>query len=309
MTHPGAARPAKLANRPRIRAARLPGRIVAALALTIGLQGASRAQDEVPFITTPDPVTLAMLQLAGVRSNDFVVDLGSGDGRIVITAASRFRARGLGVEIDPSLVARSRDNARAAGVADRVEFRLQDLFQTDLSVAQVVTLYLLPEVNLQLRPRLLAMAPGTRIVSHDWDMGDWQPDRQRTLDVPEKAIGRDKRSTVYLWLVPAQVQGLWCTAGGSLAVTQRFQTFSATLSADVDGERDRDRDRAGDVAAPVLVFDGRVTADRLHASSAAAALPISLRVVGDALQLEQAPNVARRFVGRRFTRAGAPGCT
>ena len=309
MTHPGVARPASLANRPRSRAGRLPGRIVAALALAIGLQGASRAQDEVPFITTPDPVTLAMLQLAGVRSNDFVVDLGSGDGRIVITAASRFGARGLGVEIDPTLVARSRDNARAAGVGDRVEFRLQDLFQTDLSVAQVVTLYLLPEVNLQLRPRLLAMAPGTRIVSHDWDMGDWQPDRQRTLDVPEKAIGRDKRSTVYLWLVPAQVQGLWCTAGGSLAVTQRFQTFSATLSAEVDGERDRDRDRAGDVAAPLLVFDGRVTADRLHAGSAAAALPISLRVVGDALQLEQAPNVARRFVGRRFTRAGAPGCT
>ena len=304
MTHPGVARPAGLANRPCRWAGRLAGRIMAALALAIGLQGASRAQDEVPFITTPDPVTLAMLQLADVRSNDFVVDLGSGDGRIVITAASRFGARGLGVEIDPSLVARSRDNARAAGVADRVEFRVQDLFQTDLSVAQVVTLYLLPEVNLQLRPRLLAMAPGTRIVSHDWDMGDWQPDRRLTLDVPEKAIGRDKRSTVYLWLVPAQVQGLWCTAGGSLAVTQRFQTFSATLSA--DGDRDGDGDVA---AAPVLVFDGRVTADRLHAGTAAAAVPISLRVADDALQLEQAPNVAHRFVGRRFTRAGALGCT
>ena len=324
MIHPGMAPTAGPTNRPRRRAGRLPGRlsgqIVAALALAIGLQGASRSQDEVPFITTPDPVTLAMLQLAGVRSTDFVVDLGSGDGRIVITAARRFGARGLGVEIDPTLVARSRDNARAAGVADRVEFRVQDLFQTDLSVAQVVTLYLLPEVNLQLRPRLLDMAPGTRIVSHDWDMGDWQPDRQLTLDVPEKAIGRDKRSTVYLWLVPAQVQGLWCTAGGSLAVTQRFQTFSATLSADVDRAGDRDRDRAGDragdqagdragAAAPLLVFDGHVTADRLHAGSAAAAVPISWRVVGDALQLEQAPTVARRFVGRRFTRAGALGCT
>ena len=327
MTHPGVAPTAGPANRLRRRAGRLSGRLpvrlfvrmLAALALAIGLHGASRAQDEVPFITTPDPVTLAMLQLAGVRSTDFVVDLGSGDGRIVITAARRFGARGLGVEIDPTLVARSRDNARAAGVADRVEFRVQDLFQTDLSVAQVVTLYLLPEVNLQLRPRLLAMAPGTRIVSHDWDMGDWQPDRRLTLDVPEKAIGRDKRSTVYLWLVPAQVQGMWCTAGGSLAITQRFQTFSATLSANVDREgdqdRDRDRDRAGDragdrdgAAEPVLVFDGQVTADRLHAGSAAAAVPISLRVVGDALQLEQAPNVARRFVGRRFTRAGAPGC-
>lgn len=320
MTHPGVARPAGLANRPRRQAGRLPGRLsvrmLAALALAIGLHGASRAQDEVPFITTPDPVTLAMLQLAGVRSTDFVVDLGSGDGRIVITAAKRFGARGLGVEIDPTLVARSRDNARAAGVADRVEFRVQDLFQTDLSVAQVVTLYLLPEVNLQLRPRLLDMAPGTRIVSHDWDMGDWQPDRQLTLDVPEKAIGRDKRSTVYLWLVPARVQGLWCTAGGSLAVTQRFQAFSATLSADVDRAGDRDRDRAVDqagerdgAAAPLMVFDGHVTADRLHAGSAAAAVPISWRVVGDALQLEQAPTVARRFVGRRFTRAGALGCT
>ena len=324
MTHPGVAPTAGPANRLRRRAGRLSGRLpvrlfvrmLAALALAIGLHGASRAQDEVPFITTPDPVTLAMLQLAGVRSTDFVVDLGSGDGRIVITAARRFGARGLGVEIDPTLVARSRDNARAAGVADRVEFRVQDLFQTDLSVAQVVTLYLLPEVNLQLRPRLLAMAPGTRIVSHDWDMGDWQPDRQLTLDVPEKAIGRDKRSTVYLWLVPARVQGLWCTAGGSLAVTQRFQTFSATLSADVDRAGDRDRDRAVDqagerdvAAAPLMVFDGHVTADRLHAGSAAAAVPISWRVVGDALQLEQAPTVARRFVGRRFTRAGALGCT
>jgi len=330
MTHPGVARPAGLAHRPPRRGGRLlgrmlvrlSGRMVAALALTIGLHGASQAQDEVPFVTTPDPVTLAMLQLAGVRSTDFVVDLGSGDGRIVITAARHFGARGLGVEIDPTLVVRSRDNARAAGVADRVEFRLQDLFQTDLSVAQVVTLYLLPEVNLQLRPRLLALAPGTRIVSHDWDMGDWQPDRQLTLDVPEKAIGRDKRSTVYLWLVPAQVQGLWCTAGGSLAVTQRFQTFSATLSADVDRATDRDRagdrdgdravDRAGDrdsAAAPLMVFDGHVTADRLHAGSAAAAVPVSLRVVGDALQLEQAPTVAGRFVGRRFTRAGVLGCS
>ncbi|MFY9512568.1 MAG: class I SAM-dependent methyltransferase, partial [Rubrivivax sp.] len=172
---------------------------------------AAGAQEEVPFITTPDHVTLAMLQLAGVSAQDFVIDLGSGDGRIVITAARRFGARGLGVEIDPHLVAKSRDNARSAGVAGRAEFHVQDLFRTDLAQAQVVTMYLLPEVNLQLRPRLLTLAPGTRIVSHDWDMGDWRPERSLTLPVPDKAIGREKSSAVHLWIVPARLQGQWCT--------------------------------------------------------------------------------------------------
>ncbi len=272
---------------------------LAALCLTAGWPVASPAQDEVPFITTPDPVTLTMLQLAGVTSSDFVVDLGSGDGRIVITAARRFGARGLGVEIDPALVARSIDNARTAGVADRVEFRLQDLFQTELAVAQVVTLYLLPEVNLQLRPRLLALAPGTRIVSHDWDMGDWLADRRVTLNVPEKTIGRDKTSTVYLWVVPAPVQGLWCTAGAALTITQRFQAFSAILS--TTGE-----------ATPLAVFDGRVEADHLHAGAGAgaeaAAAPIRLRLLGDGLHLVRGDGPSRRFQGRHFTRAGTAGC-
>src|SRR5207342_2290340 len=125
------------------------------------------AQDEVPFITTPDKVTLAMLELAAVGPADHVIDLGSGDGRIVITAAKRFGARGLGVEIVPELVEKSRQSAAAANVTARALFREQDLFKTDLSPASVITLYLLPEVNLQLRPRLLQLHPGTRIVSHD----------------------------------------------------------------------------------------------------------------------------------------------
>ena len=269
-------------------------RWLAALALAAGLPCASQAQDEVPFITTPDAVTLAMLQLAGVRANDFVIDLGSGDGRIVITAARRFGARGLGVDIDPALVTRSLDNARTAGVADRVQFRVQDLFETELSPAQVVTLYLLPEVNLQLRPRLLALAPGTRIVSHDWDMGDWLPDRQVTLDVPEKAIGRDKRSTVHLWVVPAPVQGLWCTVGASLAITQRFQAFSATLA-------------TRGAAAPLAVFDGRVVADQLQAGTEAQA-GHHLRLGGSTLQWLRASGPAQRFMGRSFERAGPAGC-
>ena len=307
MTHLAAAKPAGQATAAHGRAGRLPRRLLATLAVTAGLLGAARAQDEVPFITTPDLVTLAMLQLAGVTANDFVIDLGSGDGRIVITAARRFGARGLGVEIDPDLVARSRDNARAAGVADRAEFREQDLFQTDLAAAQVITLYLLPEVNLQLRPRLLALAPGTRIVSHDWGMGDWLADRQLTLDVPDKAIGREKRSTVQLWLVPAAVQGLWCTAGASLAISQRFQAFSATLTATLTATLSATLSNQG-AAAPLLVFDGRVVADHLHAGSASQAAPQLLRLLGDTLLWLRSSGPAQRFEGRRFERAGPQGC-
>lgn len=167
-----------------------------------------RAQEDldVPFITTPDHVTVAMLELAGVRAGDRLIDLGSGDGRIVITAARRFGATGLGVEIVPELVERSRENARRAGVADRVEFRRQDLFDPsldrDLARATVVTMYLLPEVNLRLRPRLQrVLAPGTRLVSHDWDMGDWRPDRTVEIGVPDKTVGREKLSRLHLWVL------------------------------------------------------------------------------------------------------------
>jgi SAM-dependent methyltransferase len=177
------------------------------LALLLGLAALVSAWAEeldVPFVVTPDNVTREMLKLAGVKPGDFVIDLGSGDGRIVIVAAKQFGARGLGVEIVPELVEQSRENARRAGVAERVEFRVQDLFETDLSQATVITMYLLPDVNLKLRPKLQALKPGTRIVSHDWDMGDWKPDRMITVDVPDKALGRDKFSRLYLWTVPAR---------------------------------------------------------------------------------------------------------
>ena len=195
---------------------------------------ALHAQDDVPFVVTPDHVTLAMLELAQVGPQDFVLDLGSGDGRIVINAARRFGARGLGVEIVPELVQRSRANAAKAGVAERTRFVEQDLFKTDLSVATVITMYLMQDVNLQLRPALLRLAPGTRIVSHDWDLGDWPPDRERMVDAPDKPVGRDKRSRLMLWVVPAPLQGVWCGVGAHAAsrlqVRQRFQLFDATLS-------------------------------------------------------------------------------
>jgi hypothetical protein len=206
-------------------------RIIAVLGFCASALAAS---EEVPFITSPDNVTVTMLQIARVNAQDYVIDLGSGDGRIVITAAKQFGARGLGVEIVPELVRKSRESATAAGVDPRAEFREEDLFKTDLSKATVITLYLLPEVNLELRPKLLALKAGTRIVSHDWDMGDWPPERSITIDVPDKKIGLQKSSTIHLWFVPARLHGAWC--GGSRAkpatlhVDQKYGQMRATLT-------------------------------------------------------------------------------
>jgi len=261
----------------------------AALAALAAASLLAAADDEVPFVTTPDAVTLAMLELAAVTPRDHVVDLGSGDGRIVIAAARRFGATGLGVEIVPDLVRTSRERARAAGVQGRVEFREQDLFATDLAAATVVTMYLLPEVNLQLRPRLLALAPGTRIVSHDWDMGDWRPDRTITVDVPDKALGRDKFSRVHLWTVPARVHGRWCAADASIEVVQRFQRFSATLAS------------AGS-AAPAAVFDGRIEALTLRSEGVHT---VALRLDGETLHLLGREGAAP---ARSFVRARGANC-
>ena len=193
------------------------------------------AGDEVPFVVSPSNVTRAMLDIAGVTARDTLIDLGSGDGRIVIAAAQR-GATALGVEIDPALVAKSEAAARAAGVSARTRFVKQDLFDTDLAGASVITMYLLQEVNLQLRPRLLALAPGTRIVSHDWHMGDWAPDRRVVVEVPDKPVGREKSSQVMLWVVPARVAGVWCGSSGdrraTLRLDQSFQRLSGELSVD-----------------------------------------------------------------------------
>lgn len=148
-----------------------------------------------PYVPTPDDVVQRMLRLARVTPSDVVYDLGCGDGRIVITAAKRYGVRGTGVDIDPERIREANENARKAGVAGRVRFVNEDLFQIDFSDATVVTLYLLPRLNLQLRPRLInELKPGTRIVSHGFDMGDWAPDR--TVEVGN--------TTLYLWIVPAR---------------------------------------------------------------------------------------------------------
>ncbi|MBK8063988.1 MAG: class I SAM-dependent methyltransferase [Betaproteobacteria bacterium] len=162
----------------------------------------------VPFVVTPDEVVDRMLRIADVRAGDRLIDLGSGDGRIVIGAAQR-GAQALGIDIDPTLVERAGARAQEAGVAARAQFRAQDLFDTDLSQASVITMYLLPEFNLKLRPRLLALKPGTRVVSHDWHMGDWRPDETIELRTPEKPVGLGGVSRVYLWVIPAELRGRW----------------------------------------------------------------------------------------------------
>ena len=153
-----------------------------------------------------------MLKLAGVNGRDFLIDLGSGDGRIPITAAKRFGTRGYGVDYVGTLVKLANDNAAKAGVADRVRFEERDIFKTDVSAATVVAFYLLPDFNLELRPKLLEeLKPGTRLVSHDGDMGDWPPDAKIVVDAPGKTVGVEKKSTIYLWVVPAMVMGEWKT--------------------------------------------------------------------------------------------------
>ena len=192
----------------------------------------SRAWDDgtTPFVVSPDAVVERMLYLAQPKAGDRLVDLGSGDGRIVIEAAKRFGATGLGVDIDPRLVNLARANAKRAGVEALTRFEIQDLFETDLRGVNVVTMYLLPEVNLQLLPRLIAqLKPGARIVSHDYDLGPWPFDEMMELGLAEKMVGPLGRSRVFLWVVPTDARGKWISdlpeLGGrwQFDVTQKYQ--------------------------------------------------------------------------------------
>ena len=168
--------------------------VVASLLAVVHGQEPEKKKLDVPYVPTPQTVVDAMLSLAAVNKDDVVYDLGCGDGRIVITAAKKYGARGVGVDIDPERIKEANANAKLAGVSDRVKFIEQDLFQTDFKDASVVTLYLLPDINLKLRPKLLSeLKPGTRVVSHSFDMGDWKPDKTETVDGYRK---------VFFWIIP-----------------------------------------------------------------------------------------------------------
>ncbi len=251
-------------------------RLALALSAAFGVTAPARAQFpfDVPYVPTPQVVVDEMLRLANVGPGDFVIDLGSGDGRIPITAAKKFGARALGVDLDSDLIVESEENARQAAVEDRVRFLQQDLFKADISEATVITMYLLPAVNRRLRPQLLDLKPGTRIVAHDFDLDDWKPDQISTI-----------RKNVFLWIVPAQVAGRWrmrlALPGGERAIEldlrQRFQDIDGVARAEgqiaaplweprlkgdeisfvvVDGA-DRDNEAS-------LYFDGRVSGETME---------------------------------------------
>jgi len=185
---------------------------------------------DVPYVPTPPEVVDRMLKVAKVGPEDFVIDLGSGDGRIAIAAVARHGAKGaMGVDLDPERIAEARANAKQAGVSDKVEFRNQDLFDTDFSQATVLTMYLLPNVNITLRPKILELKPGTRVVSHAFDMNEWESDHFERVD----------NRSVYLWIVPARAEGSWKVEGPDgamqLELKQAFQKLSGEAR-DADGK-------------------------------------------------------------------------
>ncbi len=197
-----------------------------ALLLVAASAHAQETEWQVPFITTPEEVVERMLELAGTKADDVVVDLGSGDGRIVIMAAKKFGARGLGIELDQRLVDQSKDNARAAGVADRVAFVQGDVLTADISKASVVTVYLLPGLIGQLQQRFTSeLRPGTRIVSHAFGMAGWAPDRTGLMRLSKPHRGQGDESRLFLWIVPADVRGAWRGDGRRFTIEQNYQTI------------------------------------------------------------------------------------
>src|SRR5918993_141451 len=178
---------------------------------------------DVIWVPTPQELVEKMLDMAKVTPKDYVIDLGSGDGRTVITAAKR-GAKALGIEYNPDMVELSKRNAAKEGVADKASFIKADLFESDFSQAQVITMFLLPDINIRLRPKILDLKPGTRIVSNSFTMGDWSSDE--TADVKN---GCASYCTAHLWIVPAKVQGTWQTPQGELTLKQNYQFISGTL--------------------------------------------------------------------------------
>lgn len=215
----------------------------AAFAALVLANTAIAAQASVPYVPTPQEVVERMLDMAKVGPRDYLIDLGSGDGRIVITAAKKFGTRGYGVDLNPQRVKEASENARKAGVADKVAFYERDLFETDLSQATVITMYLLPKVNLMLRPKLLELKPGTRVVSHDFSMDEWQPEQHVSIPAPDKYGGAGGTSDIYLWIVPAKMAGTWRweiplrsgVVRYQLQAQQRYQAVTGAVS--VGGRR------------------------------------------------------------------------
>jgi protein-L-isoaspartate O-methyltransferase len=236
-------------------------KLIAALLLGLGaaLVQADENEWRPPFITTPPEVVERMLEMAGTRPGDLVIDLGSGDGRIVIAAAQKFGARGLGIELDAALVKKSRESATVASVSEKVTFVQGDVLAADISGATVVTAYLLPALMVKLQPRFIdELVPGTRIVSHAFTMAGWAPDRTEIVKLRERHPGQGEESRLHLWVVPADVRGVWRADGLHLRIEQNYQKIEidgasrATLSGrDIAWQKDG------------MEFKGRIEGNRM----------------------------------------------
>jgi hypothetical protein len=244
-------------------------RLIVALGLTLIVSGAFAQKQEfepkvgqpgkdVVWVPTPQSLVNKMLDMAKMKSKDYVIDLGSGDGRTVITAAKR-GARAMGIEYDPNMVDLSIRNAAIERVSKKATFVKADLFESDFSKATVITLFLLPDINLKLRPKLLDLKPGLRIVSNTFTMGDWEEDEKATVD------NCTSWCTAYLWIVPAKVEGAWRLLDGELSITQKYQKISGALksgatSSPITGKLDGDRISftVGDA-----VYSGQVKGDTI----------------------------------------------
>jgi SAM-dependent methyltransferase len=251
--------------------------LLAALAFTTGARAQQQQQQkqfqptvgqdgkDVIWVPTPEEVVAAMLDMAKVTPNDYVIDLGSGDGRIVI-AAAKLGARALGVEYNPDMVQLSKDNAQKEGVSGRANFVQADIFATDFSQATVITMYLLPSLNMRLRPQILEMKPGTRVASNSFNMEDWEPDETRDV------AGR----TAFMWIVPAKVAGTWtwqaAPGNAELTLRQTFQKIEGDLRSSGKGlalknaklEGDRITFAAGESQATTEVYTGRVNGNAIE---------------------------------------------
>jgi len=222
-------------------------RMVAAVALMCGSLAPAHAQEgrgDVVYVPTPQVVVDEMLQMGRVGPKDYLIDLGSGDGRIIITAAKKLGARGFGVDLDTYLLSEANKNAKNEGVADRAQFYERNIFETKLDAATVITSYLLPEMNLKLRPTILRLKPGTRVVGHDYHMGDWLPDEQKTLSVPEKEVGTPGVSYIYLWYVPAKIAGTWQSRIDAGHGVVRYEFSFDQLFQEIDGVMRTGKDSA-----------------------------------------------------------------
>jgi SAM-dependent methyltransferase len=233
---------------------------------TAGLQ---QKRPEVPFVPTPEEVVVAMLRMADVGQDDVLYDLGCGDGRIVITAAKELGCRGVGIDIDFTRIQESRVNASNAGVSDRVEFLHMDLFEADISQATVVTLYLLSKVNLRLRPKLFQeLEPGTRVISHDFSMGEWMPEKSTVIEEKVDYIPfHDTRfiddywnkHTIYYWIIPANVTGVWSWTIPSISGKKPYK-----LKIDQEFQMLKGKAYQGSASLPIEIRNGKINGDRLE---------------------------------------------